>query len=408
MGGGTAQWVAYAYAVQSSPNKERFGKGAVEGVLGPGAANNSTRGGDLITTVAFGIPSSVSTAILFGAFLIQGIVPGPDMLNPAKHLTLTFSFVWIIIVANIITVAACFLFLNQLAKITNIRGALLIPFLLLLIYLGGFTVKNSFGDMIMVLIFGALGWLMVQFDWQRPPLLVGLVLGTITERNFWISTSAYGAGWLLHPGVLIITVIIVGAIVYSIRQILRERRQSEAPVVPESAPEPQITMLSNPVYRPLFALFFVALFVYVLRETFFEIRPMEERAALFPMFLGIPCLALALAAFGQELFNTLRRPKETANPGEIASSLDPSIVRSRALSIVAWTLGFFLAIWLLGFVIAVPVASFLYFRLAGHEKWPISIALSLAAGAVFYGLFDYLLHLPFPEGELFQLVQNYL
>jgi hypothetical protein len=322
------------------------------------------------------------------------------MLNPAKHLTLTFSFVWIIIVANIITVAACFLFLNQLAKITNIRGALLIPFLLLLIYLGGFTVKNSFGDMIMVLIFGALGWLMVQFDWQRPPLLVGLVLGTITERNFWISTSAYGAGWLLHPGVLIITVIIVGAIVYSIRQILRERRQSEAPVVPESAPEPQITMLSNPVYRPLFALFFVALFIYVLRETFFEIRPMEERAALFPMFLGIPCLALALAAFGQELFNTLRRAKGTANPGEIASSLEPGVVRSRAVSIVAWILGFFLAIWLLGFVIAVPVASFLYFRFAGGEKWSISIPLSFAAWAVFYGLFDYLLHLPFPEGTL--------
>ncbi len=192
-------------------------------MLGPGAANNSTRGGDLITTVAFGIPSSVSTAILFGAFLIQGIVPGPDMLNPAKHLTLTFSFVWIIIVANIITVAICFLFLKQLAKITNIRGALLIPFLLLLIYLGGFTVKNSFGDMIMLLIFGALGWLMVQFDWQRPPLLVGLVLGTITERNFWISTRAYGAGWLLHPGVLIIAVLIVAAIIYSIRQILRER-----------------------------------------------------------------------------------------------------------------------------------------------------------------------------------------
>src|ERR1700757_2993601 len=109
MGAATTQWLAYAHAVQSSPDRERFGKGAVEGVLGPGAANNSTRGGDLVTTVAFGIPSSVSTAILFGAFLIQGIVPGPDMLNPAKHLTLTFSFVWIIIVANIITVAVCFL-----------------------------------------------------------------------------------------------------------------------------------------------------------------------------------------------------------------------------------------------------------------------------------------------------------
>lgn len=399
VGGGTAQWVAYAYAVQSSPNKERFGKGAVEGVLGPGAANNSTKGGDLITTVAFGIPSSVSTAILFGAFLIQGIVPGPDMLNPAKHLTLTFSFVWIIIVSNIITVAVCFLFLNQLAKITNIRGALLIPLLLVLIYLGGFTAKNSFGDMIMVLIFGGLGWLMVQFDWQRPPLLVGLVLGTITERNFWISTRAYGAGWLLHPGVLIIAVFIVGAIVYSIRQILRERRQSP-PAVPEPAPDPEIALISSPVYRPLFALFFVALFVYVLRETYFEIRPMEERAALFPMVLGIPCLALALLAFGQELFNTLRRVAGKTDPPEVTSSLEAAVVRRRAVSIIAWTLGFLLAIWLLGFVIAVPVACFLYFRFAGREKWSTSILLSLAAGAIFYGLFDYLLHLPFPEGTL--------
>jgi TctA family transporter len=399
VGGGTAQWVAYAYAVQSSPDKERFGKGAVEGVLGPGAANNSTRGGDLITTVAFGIPSSVSTAILFGAFLIQGIVPGPDMVDPAKHLTLTFSFVWIIIVANIITVAACFLFLNPLAKITNIRGSLLIPFLLLLIYLGGFTVKNSFGDMIMVLIFGALGWLMVQFDWQRPPLLVGLVLGTITERNFWISTRAYGFDWLLHPGVLIIAVLIVGAIFYSIRQILREKKQAPT-ALPESATDPEITLISSPVYRPIFALFFVGLFIYVLRETFYEIRPMEERAALFPMVLGIPCLALALLAFGQELFKVLRRGTGTANPGEITSPREVAVIRTRAISIVSWILGFFLAIWLLGFVIAVPVASFLYFRFAGGEKWPISISLSLTAGAVFYGLFDYFLHLPFPEGTL--------
>jgi hypothetical protein len=171
-------------------------------------------------------------------------------------------------------------------------------------------------------------------------------------------------------------------------------------VVTEAAPEPQITLISNPIYRPLFALFFVALFVYVLRETFFEIRPMEERAALFPMVLGIPCLALALAAFGQELFSTLRRAKETVNSGEIASALEPAVVRSRALSIIAWILGFFLAIWLLGFVIAVPLASFLYFRFAGGEKWSTSIPLSLVAGAIFYGLFDYFLHLPFPEGTL--------
>jgi hypothetical protein len=118
------------------------------------------------------------------------------------------------------------------------------------------------------------------------------------------------------------------------------------------------------------------------------------------MVLGIPCLALALWAFGQELFNVLRHKTDAANPGETSFSLEPAVVRRRAFSIVAWILGFFLAIWLLGFPIAVPVASFLYFRLAGGEKWSVSIPLSLVTGAIFYGLFDYFLHLPFPEGTL--------
>jgi hypothetical protein len=199
--------------------------------------------------------------------------------------------------------------------------------------------------------------------------------------------------------VLIIGVLIAGAIAYSIRQILREKRQAPT-AVPESAPDPEITLISSPVYRPIFALFFVAIFIYVLREAYFEILPMEERAALFPMVIGIPCLALALLAFGQELFNTLRREDSQAISGETASTMDRAIMRGRALSIVAWILGFFVAIWFLGFVIAVPVASFLYFRLAGGEKWSVSIPLSLVAGAIFYGLFDYTLHLPFPEGTL--------
>jgi hypothetical protein len=201
--------------------------------------------------------------------------------------------------------------------------------------------------------------------------------------------------------VLIIAILIVGAIIYSVRQVLREREARKSPpAVAEPAPEPQITLLNNPVYRPLFALFFVGLFVYVLRETFFEIRPMEERAALFPMVLGVPCLVLALMAFGQELFNVLRRPTDGKGSAEMTFPLEQSVIRRRAASIVAWILGFFAGIWLLGFVIAVPVVSFLYFRFAGGEKWATSIPLSLGAWAVFYGLFDYVLHLPFPEGTL--------
>ena len=90
-------------------------------------------------------------------------------------------------ITNILTVLICFLFLNQLAKITFVKGTYLIPFLLFLVYLGGFATKNSFGDMLLIVIFGAIGWLMVKFDWQRPPLLLGLVLGGIAENNLFIA-----------------------------------------------------------------------------------------------------------------------------------------------------------------------------------------------------------------------------
>jgi len=104
IGAATSQWLAYAHAVQSSPDKEGFGKGAVEGVLGPCSADNSSLGGSLIPTIAFGVPGSVMMAILLGAFIMQGLVPGPDMLIPEAgggYLGLTFSFMWTIVITNI-------------------------------------------------------------------------------------------------------------------------------------------------------------------------------------------------------------------------------------------------------------------------------------------------------------------
>ena len=214
LGGGVSQWLAYGHAVQSSKDQSRFGKGAVEGVLGPGAANNSKEGGNLIPTVAFGIPGSASMAILLGAFLLVGLQPGPEMLT--KHLDITFAMVWILVIANIITAGVAFLFLNQLVKITFVRGGLLIPFLLMFIFLGSFTAHNSINDIVVTIIFGLLGYFMVLFEWPRPPFVLGLVLGRIAENNLWISSSAYGVSWLLHPAIIVIFLMILTTLGYSI------------------------------------------------------------------------------------------------------------------------------------------------------------------------------------------------
>src|SRR4029077_19584177 len=116
------------------------------------------------------------------------------------------------VVSNVITVAFCFLFLKQLVKITQIRGALLIPFILMLIAGGAFAEKHVFEDVLIVLLFGALGWVMSKLGWPRPPLLLGLVLGPLAENKLFLSTGNYGLAWLARPGVLILLAIILAGL----------------------------------------------------------------------------------------------------------------------------------------------------------------------------------------------------
>ncbi|MDP2268383.1 MAG: tripartite tricarboxylate transporter permease, partial [Deltaproteobacteria bacterium] len=213
LGGGVAQWLSYAHAKQSAKTEEEmagFGRGDVRGVIGPGASTGK-EGGALIPTVAFGIPGSSAMAILLGAFFIMGIVPGPDMLT--KYLPLTFSFVWILIIANIITVASSFFIIGYMARLTLVRGGIMIAFILFLCFIGAYAESNSIGDVIVMLLFGWLGYLMVIYDFPRAPFLLAFILGKMVETYYYISTTRYGWDWLYRPKVVIILglVILAGA-----------------------------------------------------------------------------------------------------------------------------------------------------------------------------------------------------
>jgi TctA family transporter len=228
-GGGVAQWMAYAHAVQSATDsKERggFGKGDIRGVLGPGAANNSKEGGELIPTVAFGVPGSGAMAILLSGFLIMGIMPGPEMLT--KHLSLTFSMVWTLAIANVITVILSLAILDQLAKLTYVRGGLIIPFILLLVFVGSYTANGQIADLIVTLIFGVLSYFMVLFGWPRPPFVLGFVLGKVIETYLFISMTRYGFSWLTHPIVVALMILMVVVIAYPYIQQRRQRLREPA------------------------------------------------------------------------------------------------------------------------------------------------------------------------------------
>ncbi len=401
MGAATTQWLAYAHAVQSSPNKERFGKGAVEGVLGPGAANNSTLGGSLITTIAFGVPASVIMAILLGAFIIQGIVPGPDMLLPPPKgkLDLTYSFVWVIILSNMVTVAICFLFLKPLAKVTQVRGSIIIPLILILIYLGAFAEKNAFEDMIVVLFFGALGWVMEKLEWPRPPVLLGLVLGPLAENRLFLSTDNYGWAWLSRPGVILIFIATLIGIFYPIIKKRKEEREKTRAATAAAKSEAQGRALHFDG-----ATLFTALVIVLLAWALWDSRNFGYRAGLFPWVIATPTLLLAFGQLFRDLYG--KRKKAAASEfalGEIPVEVEPGVARQRTISIILWTVGFFIAIWLLGFSYAVPLTIFLYLKLAGRENWMITVAVTFFSWLFYWSLFEKTLNVPFPDGLLITL-----
>jgi putative tricarboxylic transport membrane protein len=395
MGAATTQWLAYAHAVQSSKNRSTFGQGRIEGVLGPGAANNSTLGGSLVTTVAFGVPASVTMAILMGAFLIQGLVPGPGMLMPAPkgNLAVTFSMVWTIVVSNVITVAVCFLFLRQLVRITQIRGALLIPFILVLIAVGAFAEKNVFEDVVIVLLFGALGWVMARLGWPRPPLLLGLVLGPLAENKLFLSTGNYGLGWLLRPGVLILLALILAGLFVP---LLSHRRQREPGAV-----DPGVVADSHgPGWRLDGATAFSALLVITFAWALWGSRDFGVRAGLFPWAVCAPGLLLGLVQLARDLKGRREAPPGHDVGGEAGPEVPAEVARRRTIEICLWIAAFWLAIWLLGFSLATLVTTIAYLRISARERWTMCAILAASAFAFVYGLFEKGLGVPFPDGQL--------
>jgi len=109
-----------------------------------------------------------------------------------------------------------------------VRGGILIPFLLMFIFLGAFTAHNSLNDIVVTIIFGLLGYFMVLFEWPRPPFVLGLVLGRIAENNLWISNSAYGVSWLLHPAIIVIFIMIVTTLGYSIFNANKRKKSASS------------------------------------------------------------------------------------------------------------------------------------------------------------------------------------
>jgi hypothetical protein len=143
------------------------------------------------------------------------------------------------------------------------------------------------------------------------------------------------------------------------------------------------------------AFVFFCVFVYQAQEW-------RLQARLYPWAIGIPMVILAIVQVILDLKGVKAKESADATPMDyqFTKDVDPRTARKRAITMFAWLFGFFFAIWLLGFPIAIALMMFTYLKFQGGESWVLSVALTIVAWIVFYGLFVRLLNLPFPEGLL--------
>ena len=225
LGGDAASWICYGHAVQSSKHPERFGTGAVEGVIAPETANNSKEGGSLLPTLFFGVPGSSGMAILLGAFVMLGIQPGPAL--ALTGMDVVWTLIWALMIANILAVLMFFAIAPAFGYLSYVRGSLLIPFVLTLTFLGAYLSQRAWENLVLLTVLGTLGYLMKKYEWPRPPFVIGLILGPVVEDSFHKAMALWGPGFVLRPGALIMFGVI--GVSFGIYFWRRRRRPAAVP-----------------------------------------------------------------------------------------------------------------------------------------------------------------------------------
>lgn len=385
MGGTVVDWFAYGVAKQTSRKSETFGSGDVRGVIAVDAASNAKEGGALVTTVAFGVPGSVSMALMLVAFQIQGLIPGPLMLT--KQVVFTLTMVWSLVVANLIGATICFLFVAQIARIARIRVHRLFPVLMVLIFVGAFQSRASFGDLTIMLIVGAVAWSMKRAGWPRPPLILGYILGVMIQESLFLSIHRYGAEWILDPIPLGLGVMCLASIAYGIFYQPGVGRVHAAP------------WRAKPNFTPRIAvtLFFMAVAVFFV----FEAQDWVFEAWLFPTAMGVPLIVVLTYQGARDIFT---EPNAEADQAVSDLAVDRGqagrMVLRQGGGTFLWLLGLLGGISLFGLPVTVVVFLALYLRFRADEKWWFAGSVAVGALTVLFFFFDQVLHVVWPEGYL--------
>lgn len=378
MGGSVVDWIAYGHVVQSSKDKENFGKGDIRGVIAPESANNAKEGGALMPTLLFGIPGSGSMAVFLGGMVLIGIEAGPSMVT--KNIDLTYTIIWSLAIANVLGAGLSLFLAGPISQLTRIKFTLLAPFMIMVISFAAFQATKDIADLWVLLVFGLLGIFMKRFGWSRPAFLIGFVLATQAESYLNMSVQFYGIKMFLRPGVLIILALSLISIYYSRKGSVDENEE----LINKG-------LKTNIKIRPqLFFAGFITLFLII---GIFDGLKQSFLGGIFPLTILILTLPFILYLLWIFIKDDQDRP-EVFDAEQVAAE---GTFKAAWYEPILWIGGLYLLSMLIGFIPSIILFFIFFFTYKAKSNWLQTFVLT-AAGVILLMAFSKFLNLELPQG----------
>lgn len=184
-GADIAAWLAYAISKRFSKEPEKYGKGSIEAIIDAGTANNSCLAGDWVPALVFGIPGDSITAIVIGVLFMKGLRPGPMIFEQQPQIIYAVYLAFII--ANILMVPFGYLAIKTSSQMLRVPRNILMPGILMFCIVGSFAINNSIFDVGTMMVMGVIGYFLEGNGFPVAPVVLGIVLGPIVEKNFMMS-----------------------------------------------------------------------------------------------------------------------------------------------------------------------------------------------------------------------------
>ncbi len=225
-GGAIASFMAYNEARRFSKDPDSFGKGNLAGVAAPEAANNGTTGGAMVPLLTLGIPGDVVTAVMLGALLLIGVRPGPLLFeqNPQIINALFVGFM----LAQFLILGLGLASVKVFPRILKVPISILFPVIFALCFLGSFSLNNSIYDMFVALLFGVIGYFMRKHGFAAAPMILGVILGPLAERELGKALIMSHGNWATlfqSPIALVFYGISILSVTYSLLRMQRLKRK---------------------------------------------------------------------------------------------------------------------------------------------------------------------------------------